>query len=476
MGPLSVREVTLVERLTALDASFLYLEEPGTPMHVSGVLVFDECPEGGGLDHEALTELVRTRLPLVPRYRQKVLEVPGHLANPVWVDDPDFDISYHVRRNALPRPGTDEQLLDLVARLTARPLDHNRPLWEMYLVEGLAGDRTAVVTKTHPALVDGLSAIDIGQVILDPEPDTVRPVSAAAEEWRPRRPPGSAALVWEAVEDYLQRPSAVLDTARTAVGDLRATAGRWAGVAGGVVAAVARTAVSPAPVSPLNAPIGRQRRVAVARASLDDLRVVRKSQGGTINDVLLTSLTGALREWLLSRGEPVSSSTSVRALVPVSVRGEDDAATEVRSFLVDLPVGEPNPRVRLARISFAMRGLAPRSQSVGADALSALSGFAPPTLHALGARAASGLSRRLFNLVVTNVPGPQVPLYAGGARMVEVFPVVPLVRGQGLAIGLTSYDGTVYVGLNADRDSVSDVDALADLIEQEVAYLVELAA
>jgi WS/DGAT/MGAT family acyltransferase len=188
-------------------------------------------------------------------------------------------------------------------------------------------------------------------------------------------------------------------------------------------------------------------------------------------------VTGALREWLLSRGEPVVGSTSVRALVPVSVRGEDDsAANEVRSFLVDLPVGEPNPRVRLARISFAMRGLAPSSQSVGADTLSALSGFAPPTLHALGARAASGLSRRLFNLVVTNVPGPQVPLYAGGARMVEVFPVVPLARGQGLAIGLTSYDGTVYIGLNADRDSVSDVDALADLIEQEVAYLVELAA
>jgi diacylglycerol O-acyltransferase / wax synthase len=462
----------VVERLSSLDASFLYLEEPGTPMHVGAVLVL-ECPDGG-LDHEALIELVRSRLPLVPRYRQKVVEVPGHLANPAWVDDPDFDLTYHVRRSALPRPGTEEQLLDLVARLTARPLDRNRPLWEMYLVEGLAGDRSAVVTKTHPALVDGLGAIDIGQVILDPVPDAERPVPTA-DEWRPRRPPGSAALVWEAVEDYLQRPSAVVETARTTVGDLRATATRWAGVAGGLVKAVARTAVSPAPVSPLNAPIGRQRRVAVARASLEDLRTVRKGAGGTVNDVLLTSVTGALREWLLSRGEPVIGSTSVRALVPVSVRGEDDSTgNEVRSFLVDLPVGEPNPRVRLARISFAMRGLAPRSQSVGADALSTLSGFAPPTLHALGARAASGLSRRLFNLVVTNVPGPQVPLYAGGARMLEVFPVVPLARGQGLSIGLTSYDGTVYFGLNADRDSVSDVDALADLIEQEVAYLVEL--
>jgi diacylglycerol O-acyltransferase len=461
----------VVERLTALDASFLYLEDPDTPMHVGGVLVLE--PPSGVLDHPALVDLVRARLPLVPRYRQRVLEVPGHLANPVWVDDADFDVTYHVRRSALPRPGTEEQLLDLVARLTARPLDRNRPLWEMYLVEGLEGDRTAVVTKTHPALVDGLGAIDIGQVILDASPEGGE---VPAEEWRPRRPPGQVALVWEAVEQYLQRPSAVIETARTAIGDVRATASRWAGVAGGLLAAAARTTIRPAPVSPLNAPIGRQRRVAVARASLDDVKAVRKAHGGTVNDVLLTVVTGALREWLLSRGEAVVGSTSVRALVPVSVRNEEDeAGNPVASLLVDLPVGEPNPWVRLARISYAMRGLTQGSQSVGADTLSALSGFAPPTLHALGARAASGLSRRLFNLVVTNVPGPQAPLYAGGARMVEVFPVVPLVRGQGLAIGMTSYDGTVYVGLNADRDSLSDVDVLADLIEQEVAYLVETA-
>jgi diacylglycerol O-acyltransferase len=464
----------VVERLTPLDASFLYLEDPDTPMHVAGVLVL-ECPSGV-LDHDALVELVRGRLPLVPRYRQRVLEVPGHLANPVWVDDPDFDISYHVRRSALPRPGTEEQLMDLVARLTARPLDHRRPLWEMYLVEGLEGDRTAVVTKTHPALVDGLSAIDIGQVILDPSPDDADVPAPEAAEWRPRRPPGSVALVWEAFEDSLQRPSSVLETARTAAGDVRATAARWAGVAGGLLTAAARTAIRPAPVSPLNAPIGRQRRFAVARASLDDVRAVRKTHGGTVNDVLLTVVTGALREWLLSRGEPVVGSTSVRALVPVSVRNEDDEpGNQVSSLLVDLPVGEPNPRVRLARISYAMRGLTQNGRSVGADTLSALSGFAPPTMHALGARAASGLSRRLFNLVVTNVPGPQAPLYAGGARMVEVYPVVPLVRGQGLAIGMTSYDGTVYVGLNADRDSLSDVGVLADLIEQEVAFLGETA-
>ncbi len=464
----------MVDRLTSLDASFLYLEDADTPMHVAGFLVL-ESPRGG-LDHEDLVDLVSSRLVLVPRFRQKVVEVPGHLANPAWIDDPDFDVTYHVRRSALPRPGTEEQLLDLVARLTARPLDHSRPLWEMYLVEGLADDRIAVVTKTHPALVDGLTAIDIGQVILDDAPVPAdRP--APPDDWAPRRPPGPVELVWEAVEEAVQRPTAVLDTVRTATGDLRATAGRLVGTAGSVLSALARTTVRPAPTSPLNGSIGRQRRVAVARADLDELKAVRRALGGTVNDVLLATVTGALREWLLSRGEPVVGSTSIRALVPVSVRPDDvddDAeGTVVSSLLVDLPVGEPNPRVRVARIGYAMRGAAQGAQSVGADTLVALSGFAPPTLHALGARAASGLSRRLFNLVVTNVPGPQVPLYAAGARMLEVFPVVPLARGQGLAIGLTSYDGTVYFGLNADRDSVSDVDVLADLIEQEVADLVD---
>jgi WS/DGAT/MGAT family acyltransferase len=235
-----------------------------------------------------------------------------------------------------------------------------------------------------------------------------------------------------------------------------------------------RSTVLPAPSSPLNAPIGRQRRVAIARADLDDVKTIRKTQGGTVNDVLLGIVTGALREWLLSRGEPVVGSTSVRALVPVSMQADEAVAgNRVTSLLVDLPVGESNPRVRVARLSYAMRGIAEHGQSVGADSLIALTGFAPPTLHALGARAARGLSRRLFNLVITNVPGPQLPLYAAGSRMLEVFPVVPLARGQGLSIGMTSYNGHVYFGLNAERDSVGDVDVLADLIEQEVAELVE---
>ena len=457
----------MLERLTTMDASFLYLEEPDAPMHVGGVLLLEAPP--GGL--AALAALVEARLPLVPRYRQRVMEVPGRLADPVWADDPGFDVAYHVRQSALPRPGTEAQLLDLVSRLTARPLDQRRPLWELYLVEGLADGRVAVITKTHPALVDGLGAVDIAQVLLDPSPDAPVPET---EPWRPRRLPTGVELLRTALAEYVQRPSAAVETLTSAVTDVRSTMARLGGAASGFVSA-ARSAVFPAPNSPLNATRGRQRRVAVARADLEDLKAIRRAHGGTINDVLLTVVTGALRDWLLSRGAAVVASTSVRALVPLSVQGDEQEApgNRVASYLVDLPVGEPNPRVRLARLSYAMRGVGSTGRSVGADALIALTGFAPPTLHALGARAARGLSRRMFNLVITNVPGPQVPLFAAGARMLEVFPVVPLVRGQGLSIGMTSYDGRVYICLNADRDTVGDVDLLADLVEQELAELVE---
>ena len=459
----------MVERLTPLDASFLSLEEPATPLHVGGVLVL-EAPRDG---LESLVRHVTARLPLVPRYRQRVLTVPGHLAGPVWADDPDFDVDYHVRRSALPRPGAEAQLLDLVSRLTSRPLDRRRPLWELYLVEGLTGNRIAVVTKTHPALVDGLTAVDIGQALLDVEPNTATP---HPDDWRPRRLPGPAQLVGQALGSYLLDPSAAVHTALGSVTDVRVAGQRLAGAVSGM-AATLRSAVFPAPASPLNAPIGRQRRVAVARADLDGLRTIRKVHGVTLNDVLLTVVAGALREWLLSRGEPLLGSTTVRTLVPVSVQPEEDVApgSRVATHLVDLPVGEPNPRVRLTRISFAMRGVAQHGRSVGAGTLVALTGFASPTLHALGARAARGLSRRLFNLVVTNVPGPQVPLYAAGSRMLEVFPVVPLARGQGLSVGITSYDGRVWFGLNADEHIVGDVGVLASLIEEEVAELVDAA-
>ncbi len=459
----------MADRLSALDTSFLYLEEPTTPMHVGGLAVF-KLPEAG-FDSGQLVELIESRLGLVPRYRQLVKTVPGHLANPVWVDDPDFDIDFHVRRSGLPKPGSEDQLHDLVGRLMSRPLDRHRPLWEIYIVDGLSEDRFAVISKTHHAMVDGISALDIGQVILDVTPT---PRESPEDLWAPAPQPGPLELIADAVADYLQRPSSVLDSVRGGMADARHTANRIIDAAGGLASA-ARMAARQAPNSPLNAQIGAQRRFATARTSLDDYKRVRKAHGGTVNDVVLATVAGALREWLLFRGEPVVAATSVRAMVPVSVRAADavGGGNEVSSYFIDLPVGEANPKLRLSRVSHAMQGHKDAGQSIGATALVALSGFAPPTLHALGARAASSLSRRLFNVVVTNVPGPQFPLYAAGARMQEVFPVVPLAKGQGVSIGLTSYNGGVFYGLNADRDSMSDVDVLADLIEQSLGELLE---
>ena len=459
----------MADRLSALDVSFLYMETPTTAMHVGGVAVFD--PPEGGFDYERLVELISQRIALVPRYRQRVRDIPGRLANPVWVDDESFDVTYHVRRSALPKPGTDAQLRELVGRLMGRQLDRSRPLWEIYLVEGLAEGRVGVITKTHHAMVDGVSAVDIGTVILDLTPE---PREVPADDWRPAREPGLVSLVTGAVTDLVKRPTQAIDNARGAVGDVRATAGKLAGVAGGMLASAA-TIARPAPDSPLNVRIGEQRRFGMARTDLDDYKRIRKAHGGTINDVVLAVVSGALRAWLMTRGEAVNPTTTIRAMVPVSVRPEGtegQIGNRVSSYFVDLPVGEGNPVMRLHQVSFAMRGHKESGEAVGADAIVALSGFAPPTLHSLGARLASGFTRRLFNLVVTNVPGPQFPLYAAGARMLEMYPVVPLAKGQAVSIGLTSYDGGVYFGLNADRDAMPDIDVLAGLIEESLAELV----
>lgn len=459
----------MADRLAPLDVSFLYLEGRTTPMHIGGLAVFE--PPAGGFDYDRFVSLIEQRISLVPRYRQKVKSVPGHLANPVWVDDNDFDLAYHVRRSALPRPGSDDQLRELVARVQSRPLDRNRPLWEMYLVEGLAEGRFAVIQKTHHAMVDGISAVDIGQVILDTSPV---PREVPDDLWMPQPEPAAAALLVDAIGELVRRPSAVADTVRIGLADARSVAGKVSTAVNGVLSA-ARVAARPAPVSPLNASIGSQRRFAVARTDLEDYRKVRKQTGDTVNDVVLATVAGAIRGWMLSRGEAVTPASAVRAMVPVSVRGDSDTGqlgNRVSSYLVDLPVGEPNPVVRLSQVGYAMKAHKESGQSVGADALVALSGFAPPTLHALGARAANSFTRRLFNVVVTNVPGPQFPLYASGARLLEMFPVVPLALGQAVSIGLTSYNGGVYFGLNADRDAMYDVEVLGSLIEESLAELV----
>jgi WS/DGAT/MGAT family acyltransferase len=473
-GSMACKDRRMPDRLSALDASFLYLEHPTTPMHVGAVSIFRR-PKSG-FDYPRLLRLIEQRIGLVPRYRQKVRHVPAELARPVWVDDEDFDLTYHVRRSALPKPGTDRALHDLIARLMSRPLDHTRPLWEIYLVEGLDRNRIAMLTKTHQALVDGVRAIDIAQVILDISPT---PRDDYTETWSPRREPSSVKLVTDAMVEVWNRPTAMVDNVRAAAGDAAATASKVVDVLG-QVATVIKTAASRAPGSPLNVSISTQRRFAVARTKLEDYRTVRAAHGCAVNDVVLAVVSGAMRNWLLARGEPVTSSTTVRAMVPLSVRAEPDDSgaldaslgNRVASFLVDLPVGESNAVVRLHQIAHQMRAHSDSGRSVGAEALVRLGGYAPPTLHALGARAANGISKRIFNLVVTNVPGPQVPLYVAGATMLEMYPVVPLAKGQALAIGLTSYDGGVYYGFNADRDAMGDVDLLAGMIDESLDELV----
>jgi diacylglycerol O-acyltransferase / wax synthase len=471
------------DRLSAVDVSFLYLESPATAMHVGEVAIF-RTPDGvtpGDL-YDAVRRLVSERISVMPRYRQKVRFVPGRIANPVWVDDEEFDLGYHVRRSALPRPGTLDQLRELVGRVQSRHLDRSRPLWELYFVEGLADGRFAILTKTHHAMVDGEDVVDIGSLILDVTADRRE---AAGDGWVPDREPSTVSLVVDAVTDTLRRPTQVFETVRAGVADARAVTQRALGATAGVLA-VARSSLRPAPPSPLNVVVGVQRRFGTAATDLEDYRRVRAAHDGTVNDVVLATVSGALRIWLLTRGESVRPATTVRAMVPLTTRGGPDRPDEVGltrpvgapardlvPYFVDLPVGEASPLVRLHQVSYAMKAHRDSGRAVGANAMVALSGFAPPTIHSAAARLASGLASRLFNVVVTNVPGPQYPLYAAGAQLLETYPVVPLGRGQAVSVGLTSYDGGVYYGLNADRDAMPDVDVLAQCLEESLSELVD---
>jgi WS/DGAT/MGAT family acyltransferase len=462
------------DRLTSLDASFLYLEESTTAMHVGSVMVFQ--PPREGFDYDQLVGIIESRIGAIPRFRQKVRDVPGRIANPVWVDDEAFDMSYHVRRAGLPRPGSDEQLQDFVARVQPRKLDRTRPLWEVYLVEGLHDGRFAIVTKTHYSLIDGVNALDIAHVIVDAvkgDGDSIDP-----SPWEPSRAPSPVELITGAVVDAVRRPTQVVDLVRGGLNDVLNVGLRAAESAGTLLSAVARTAARPAPDSPLNAEIGTARRWVMVSTDLDDYRTVRRrlargayAEDVTINDVVLATIAGGLRTWLLGRGEAVSSPTVVRAMVPVSIYGDDPAgmyANQVMACVVNLPVGEPGASMRLHQIAFAMRQQMEGGQAVGASSLANLAGFAPPTLHALGARLGSAMSRRLYNVMITNVPGPQSPLYAGDAEMLSTYPVMPLAKGQALSIGITSYNGGVYYGLNADRDAMPDVDDLGSSILESI--------
>jgi diacylglycerol O-acyltransferase / wax synthase len=468
----------MVTRLSASDASFYHLENSSTPMYV-GTLSILRKPRNG-LSYEALLATVEQRLPQIPRYRQKVRELAVGLARPVWIDDRDFDITYHIRRSALPSPGSDAQLHDLVARLGSRPLDKSRPLWEMYLVEGLTRNRVAIYTKTHQALVNGMTALEIGHVIAD---RTQKPPEFGEDIWIPAREPSDARLLFGAVGDWIGAPGAQLGAVRSAVAEVATNAGALVEV-GRRFADVARTfARGTAPNSPLNATVSRNRRLAVASHRLDDYRQLRARYDCDVNDVVLAVVTGALRNWLLSRGEPVTSTTTARAMAPMSVypdaeldtAGPGQAISEVSPFLVDLPVGEGNAVVRLSQIAHATESHSTAASLVDARTIVTLSGFAPPTLHAMGIRVATSFSARQFNLLITNVPGAQKQMYLAGTKLLETYAVPPLLHDQVLAIGVTSYNGMLYFGINADRDAMSDVDMLPTLMRESLDELLEAA-
>ncbi|HET9860637.1 MAG TPA: wax ester/triacylglycerol synthase family O-acyltransferase [Nocardioidaceae bacterium] len=464
------------ERLRPMDMALLAGESASAPMHNATLEIFESAADG--FDYEKLVGLIADRIAFVPRYRQRIRTVPGRLANPVWVDDDDFDLTFHVRRSALPRPGSMAQLRDLVARIMSRPLDRNRPLWEVYLVEGLGDDgdrRFALLSKAHQILVDGISTVDLGQVILDVDPV---PRETLHDDWRPRREPGQPALVAEAVRESLRHPGLAVTTLRGNAESL-ARVGEAVGRRALAVAGALSNRRS-SPESPINTELSEQRRFVTVSTRLEDYRRVRNVHGGTVNDVILATITGAMRAWLMTRAESVSGSRSLKAMVPMSVIDSEleptSLGSQVAGHLLNLPIGEASPVVRLHQVSYALKAHKDTGRAVAADRLAGVAGFAPTTFHALGGRVAAAQSRRGFNLVITNVPGPQFPLYAAGAMMLESYPVQPLLPGHALAVGVTSYDGGVYFGVNADRDALPDVHVLGQCLEDALTELVDSAS
>jgi diacylglycerol O-acyltransferase / wax synthase len=457
------------ERLRARDRALLATETPKTPLHNATLEIFEIG--SSGFDYEAAMQLISERIGFVPRYRQRIEPVPGSLANPVWVNDTDFDLSFHVRRSALPRPGSAEQLRDLTARIVSRPLDRSRPLWEIYFIEGLEHDRVAFLAKSHQLLVDGIETVDLGQVLLDV---SEVPKRLDRDDWHPGVPVSNTSLVLGAVQDSIKNPTTVATTLQSNAEALLRKIGGVAQVADGVFGSLTG---SNGADSLFGAVLSQQRRVALVATDLADYRTIRKAHGGEIHDVILATVAGALRSWLMSRTHSFGKSTKVKALVPMSVIDNELEATslgtQIIGHYVELPIAEPNPLLRLHQVAYSITNDRDARHAVGAHRLAGIAGFAPTTFHALGSRLAVAEARRGFDLAITNVPGPQFPLYAAGARMLETYPLGALLPGRALSVGITSYDGKVYFGITADRDAVADVDLLGQCFTEALAELLE---
>jgi diacylglycerol O-acyltransferase len=441
------------DRLSAVDAAFLRMEAPTLHMHVGGVFLL-EPGEDSTFTFDRFQRLVRSRLHLVPRYRQRIADTPLGLAQPTWVDDPTFDLAYHVRHAALPRPGGMDQLLEYAGRILSRPLDRDKPLWELYVIDGLEDGRIAIVGKNHHAMIDGMAGVDILGVLLDTDPHAPDELPRT-QPWEPHAPPGGFDRAVGAVRDLATAPSELVGRARSLAERPRDVAMRTLAVGSGLTHLVRTGGIAQNTI--LNRRPGISRRLAVEQMDLDEVKEVKNAFRATVNDVVLAVCADVLGRYLRSRGESTRR-LELRVMVPVSVRTSADHDNQVTAVLVDLPVDEMDPVARLRTIASRMGDVKKSHSAAGADFILNMAGFAPPTIHALGARLA--VQARLFNTVITNVPGPQFPVYALGARLVGVYPFVPLAATQSLAIGLVSLDGVIHTGFTADYDALPDVSKL----------------
>jgi diacylglycerol O-acyltransferase len=451
-----------LDRLTPVDASFLHQEGANAHMHIGGLTLVEGPPP----TMSEFLEQIRRRLHLVPRYRHKLASTALDSGRPVWIDDPNFNLEYHIRHAALPSPGTEEQLFQLTARIASQQLDRSKPLWESWLVEGLEGDRFVLIFKTHHSLVDGVAGMDLATVLFDLSPTPGDPPTDL-EPWHASPIPSPAEVAIAGARGAFNTTTRIIGRAVEAATHPASTLHLVREVSEGI-GEIVWAVLNPAPETPLNVEIGPHRRFAVVRQDLDDYKEVKNALGGTVNDVVLSVVSGALARWLHSRGVRTEG-LEMRALVPVSVRTPEDLGTlgnRLTALRGPLPVYILDPVARLRFVKHAMDGLKESKQAVGAATLTAVNSLAPPTILAQASRI--NFSTRLFNLIVTNIPGPQVPIYVLGRRLVDLFPVAFLPENHALAIAIMSYNGGIYFGLLADYDALPDVDVIADGIDESL--------
>jgi diacylglycerol O-acyltransferase / wax synthase len=455
-----------LDRLTAVDSSFLHQEDANSHMHIGAVTIFEGPPP----PFTEVLEHIRSRLDFVPRYRQRLAYPPFDSGRPLWIDDPTFNIEYHVRHSALPSPGTEHQLYRLAARIFSQQLDRSKPLWECWFIEGLEENRFALIFKTHHALVDGVSGVDLATVLFDLAPTPPPPPQESSAPWTAHPEPTSAELLASGVAGLAKTVLDVAGKALTAATSPATAIDALKDAAEGI-GEIVWAGLNPAPDTPLNVEIGPHRRYAIVRNRLEDFRYVKGVLGGTVNDVVLAVVAGSLGRWLRSRGVRTEG-LELRALVPVSIRDQDQRhhlGNQIVLMRGPLPVYIKDPVARLRFVKEAMDGLKESKQAVGAKVLADVQQLAPPTILAQASRIQ--FSTRLFNLIVTNVPGPQFPLYVLGRELLDLFPIAFLPKNHGLAIAIMSYNGAIDFGLLGDYDALPDIDVIADGIEDGLAQL-----